>query len=78
MVGPDRDYEIRLEHWAFFHQVDLASVIARLDRAIQYPPAGGYWIARSSRAMTAQRQVDPMENARTRIIVAIQSQTILN
>jgi hypothetical protein len=24
-----------------------------LDRAIQYPPVGGYWIARSSRAMTA-------------------------
>jgi hypothetical protein len=23
--------------------------------AIQYPSAGGYWIARSSRAMTAQR-----------------------
>jgi len=29
-----------------------ASVIARLDRAIQYPTVGGYWIARSSRAMT--------------------------
>src|SRR5579871_2990061 len=29
------------------------SVIARLDRAIQYPLAGGYWIARSSRAMTS-------------------------
>jgi hypothetical protein len=27
-------------------------VIARHDRAIQYPQAGDYWIARSSRAMT--------------------------
>jgi hypothetical protein len=33
------------------------NVIARLDRAIQYPQAGGYWIARSSRAMTAQREL---------------------
>src|SRR5215470_5865103 len=30
--------------------------------AIQYPPAGGYWIARSSRAMTAQREVNLIEN----------------
>jgi len=30
------------------------SVIARLDRAIQYPTVGDYWIARSSRAMTAE------------------------
>jgi hypothetical protein len=42
------------------------NVIARLDRAIQYPEAGGYWIARSSRAMTAQgavRRLRPSNNA---------------
>jgi hypothetical protein len=32
---------------------ETLGVIARLDRAIQYPQRGGYWIARSSRAMTA-------------------------
>src|SRR6266478_7421008 len=40
-----------LEH--LFGWVDHAGVIARPDRAIQYPPAGGYWIARSRRAMTS-------------------------
>jgi hypothetical protein len=36
-----------------YGRLDSIDVIARLDRAIQYPQARGYWIARSSRAMTA-------------------------
>jgi len=38
---------------AFFDEVDPTGVIARRDRAIQYSTSGSYWIARSSRAMTA-------------------------
>src|SRR5258708_31316949 len=34
--------------------------------AIQYPLVGGYWIARSSRAMTARREVNLIENALAR------------
>jgi hypothetical protein len=37
----------------FADNADPIIVIARLDRAIQYPQASGYWIARSGRAMTA-------------------------
>jgi len=45
---------------AFFDYFDPIGVIALpgldpgIDRAIQYPAVGGYWIARSGRAMTAQ------------------------
>jgi len=38
---------------AILNQVDMHdNVIARLDRAIQYPQSDGYRIAWSSRAMT--------------------------
>jgi hypothetical protein len=30
----------------------IKTVVARLDRAIQYPPAGDYWVTRSSRVTT--------------------------
>jgi hypothetical protein len=46
----------------------LSQRLARLD--IQYPTAGGYWIARSSRAMTARSQV----NAQSHINVTEKSE----
>jgi len=43
----------------FSDYTDPISVIARLDRAIQYSTAGVYWIARSSRAMIANCVCQP-------------------
>jgi hypothetical protein len=39
--------------------IEIGSIRFRL--AVQYATAGGYWIARSSRAMTAQRLGQPVE-----------------
>jgi hypothetical protein len=61
---------------AFYDKVDLISVIARLDRAIQYPQACGYWIARPSRAMMALvcvNQIQKRSNTGLTIFVRIVS-----
>jgi len=63
-----RDRNNRREY--FLMTLNLITVIARLDRAIPVLAADGYWIARSSRAMTAKGSLPLPEDGEEKMSVS--------